>query len=507
MGYARITAVGLVGVTGHLVTVEAHVDRGQARMVLSGLPDTVLGQARERVRSALVNSGYHWPDQRIAINLLPASLPKHGSSFDLAIALALLVASGQLPPRIVEGIVPFGELGLDGCLRPVPGVLPALMAARESELRAAVVAPGNLREAALVPGLTVQGAQDLRRLTAGLAGQGELLPVPEADRESEKYTPDLSDVVGQDAAKRALEISAAGGHNLMLIGSPGVGKTMLAERLPPILPRLDDASAMEVTAIHSIAGRFEQRAGLLRRAPFQAPHHSASMPALVGGGSGVPRPGALSLAHHGVLFLDELPEFRREVIDALRQPLESGVINIHRSAAVVQFPARVLLILAANPCPCAAARTTDCVCTPVARARYGSRLKGPLMDRVDLRVELSPVGRSAFLGDEPAPEDSRTVAGRVREARAVAAARWDTAGYGAIPNSQVTGAQLRVRPWRLPHSVLGAADWMLDSGALSARGYDRVQRIAWSISDLAGRDRPDENDLAEAIEMRLGHKP
>lgn len=507
MGYARITAVGLIGVTGHLVTVEAHVDRGQARVVLSGLPDAVLGQARERVRSALVNSGYHWPDQRIAINLLPASLPKHGSSFDLAIALALLVASGQLPPRLIDGIVPIGELGLDGRLRPVPGVLPALMAARESELRAAVVAPGNLREAALVSGLTVHGAQDLRELTTGLAGQGELLPVPEIDAESDEYTPDLSDVVGQDAAKRALEISAAGGHNLMLLGPPGVGKTMLAERLPPILPRLNDTAAMEVTAIHSVAGRFEQRAGLLRRAPFQAPHHSASMPALVGGGSGVPRPGALSLAHHGVLFLDELPEFRRDVIDALRQPLESGVINIHRAAAVVHFPARVLLMLAANPCPCAAAKPADCECSSVARARYGAKLKGPLMDRVDLRVELMPVGRSAFLGDEPAPEDSRTVAERVLKARQTATARWAAAGHGPIPNSQVTGPLLRARPWRLPRSVLGAADWMLDSGRLSARGYDRVQRIAWSIADLAGRERPDENDLAEAIELRLGHKP
>ncbi|GIG66351.1 YifB family Mg chelatase-like AAA ATPase [Phytomonospora endophytica] len=506
MGYARITAVGLVGVTGHLVTVEAHVDRGQARVVLSGLPDAVLGQARDRVRSALVNSGFHWPDQRIAINLLPASLPKHGSSFDLAIALVLLVASGQLPPPLIDGIVPIGELGLDGRLRPVPGVLPALMAARESRLRAAVVAPGNLREAALVSGLTVHGSPDLRRLTAGLAGQGEMLPVPELDAESEDHSPDLADVVGQDAAKRALEISAAGGHNLMLLGPPGVGKTMLAERLPPLLPRLDDASAMEVTAIHSIAGQFEKRAALLRRAPFQAPHHSASMPALVGGGSGVPRPGALSLAHCGVLFLDELPEFRRDVIDALRQPLESGIINIHRSAAVVRFPARVLLMLAANPCPCAAPKPADCECSAMARGRYRAKLKGPLMDRVDLHVRLQPVGRSALLGDEPAPEDSRAVAERVSRAREAAAARWESAGCGRIPNSQVAGARLRARPWRLPSTVLGVADWMLDSGRLSARGYDRVQRLAWSIADLAGRDRPDENDLGEAVELRLGHK-
>ncbi|GLZ75660.1 hypothetical protein Afil01_04670 [Actinorhabdospora filicis] len=506
MGYAKIHAVGLIGLVGHNVTVEAHIDRGQPRVVLSGLPDTVLGQARDRVRSAVVNSGFQWPDQRIAINLLPAALPKHGSSFDIAIALALLVASRQVPVELCEGLVPIGELGLDGQLRPVRGVLPALMAARETSAVTAVVPPENLREASHVEGIRVRGARSLRALVDGLAGGGgDLLEVPPSLDDPLDFEPDIADVVGQDSAKRALEIAAAGGHNMFLVGPPGVGKTMLAERLPPILPRLNDEEARDVTAIHSIAGALRDDEGLVRRAPFQAPHHSASMAALVGGGLGIARPGALSLAHRGVLFLDEVPEFRRDVLDALRQPLECGEISINRSMGVVRYPARVQLLLAANPCPCAAAQAMDCECAPAARSRYLGKLSGPLLDRIDIHLTLEPVSRAALLDEPDGVEHSEAVAGRVLTARRAAAARWDGAGFGAVSNAEVSGTRLSRHPWRLPRAVTGVADWMLDSGRITARGYHRILRIAWSICDLAGRERPDKDDLAEATGLRLGN--
>lgn len=505
MGYAKIHAVGLIGLVGHNVTVEAHIDRGQPRVVLSGLPDTVLGQARERVRSAVVNSGFQWPDQRIAINLLPAALPKHGSSFDIAIALALLVASRQVPVELCEGLIPIGELGLDGMLRPVRGVLPALMAALKTNVAMAVVPPENLREASHVEGVKVRGARSLRALVDGLNNGGaELLDMPRSPEEPPGFDPDIGDVVGQDAAKRALEIAAAGGHNMFLVGPPGIGKTMLAERLPPILPRLGDEEAREVTAIHSIAGALRDDEGLVRRAPFQAPHHSASMAALVGGGLGIARPGALSLAHRGVLFLDEVPEFRRDVLDALRQPLECGEICINRSMGVVRYPARVQLILAANPCPCAAPQPVNCECPSAARNRYLGKLSGPLLDRVDIHMTLEPVPRAALLDDQVDVEHSETVAARVLAARNAAAARWSGAGFGAIPTAEVSGTRLSRRPWRLPRTVTGVADWMLDSGRITARGYHRILRIAWSICDLAGRERPDKDDVAEATGLRLG---
>jgi magnesium chelatase family protein len=313
---------------------------------------------------------------------------------------------------------------------------------------------------------------------------------------------DLADVVGQPVAKRALEIAAAGRHNLLLTGSPGAGKTMLAARLPSILPPLDDAAALEVTAIHSVAGQLPPGVGLIRRPPLQAPHHTSSMAALVGGGSGLARPGAATLAHRGVLVLDEAAEFAPKVLDSLRQPLESGRIVLHRSGGAVEYPARFQLVLATNPCPCAAAKSQDCVCSPDARRRYGQRLSGPLTDRIDLRIEVDPVSRADLMDELAGREASAVVAERVLAARQAAAQRW--AGLGWATNAEVPGPLLRRRPWRPSRAALIRLDTELDTGRLSARGCDRVLKLAWTLADLAGRSSPGEPEVSEAVSLRTG---
>jgi magnesium chelatase family protein len=365
-----------------------------------------------------------------------------------------------------------------------------------------VVPVANAAEASLVPGVTVRAAGSLRELI-DFARDGVPLRSP-AQAPACEPPPglDLTDVLGQERGRRAIELAAAGGHHLALFGPPGAGKTMLAQRLPTILPPLDDEAALEVTAVHSIAGLLPAGRPLIRRPPLQAPHHTASMPALVGGGSGIARPGALSLAHRGVLFLDEAPEFGRHVLDALRQPLEDGEVRLRRSGGETRYPARVQLILAANPCPCARPEGDQkCDCTPLARRRYLARLSGPLLDRVDLQVTLLPVASSTLLA-EAAPESSAVVASRVARARAAAAARW--ASVRATCNAEVTGTALRDHRWRLPRSITTALARALDQGQLSARGYDRVIKVAWSVADLDGRDSPDAGDVAEALELRKG---
>ena len=315
--------------------------------------------------------------------------------------------------------------------------------------------------------------------------------------------PDLSDVAGQVAAKRALEVSAAGAHHLYLVGPPGAGKTMLAERLPGLLPELDDGAAMEVTAVHSVAGALPRHGQLLRRAPFQAPHHTASVAALVGGGSGIANPGAISLAHNGVLFLDEAPEFRSTALDSLRQPLEGGHVVLHRSNGAVSYPARFLLVLAANPCACGS-RARDCSCPPALRRRYRQRLSGPLLDRIDIRLSVDPVPRVDLFADSMGRESSAEVAARVVAARASATARWRALGF--CTNGEVPGRTLRSRPWRLPRPAALPAEQHLDRGALSARGFDRVLRLAWTIADLCGHTVPDAGDVAEALYLRTGRE-
>ncbi|MDT4894126.1 MAG: magnesium chelatase family protein [Pseudonocardiales bacterium] len=481
MALARTLGVALTGVRGQVVEVEADISAGLPGLAFTGLADTSVVESRDRIRAAIQNSGVDWPNRRITVALLPADVRKVGARFDLSMAMAVLGAAGDVQAAWIANTLWIAELGLDGRLRPVHGVLPSVAAARAAGVRRAVVAPGNAAEAALVDGVEVRTAGDLGEIVRWLRGSGEPLELADgtgADELVDSGPLDLAEVAGQPTAKRALEIAAAGGHHLYLVGAPGAGKTMLAERLPGLLPLLEDAAALEVTAVHSVAGRLAERARLIRVPPLQAPHHTASVAALVGGGSHLARPGAISLAHHGVLFLDEAPEFSPRALDAMRQPLESGTVVLHRGGGAVSYPARFQLVMAANPCPCARP-PADCDCAPNTRRRYQQRLSGPLLDRIDLRVSVDAVPHGDLLGAGDG-EGSAAVAARVAAARAAAAQRWQGTPWRV--NAVVPGAALRSGGWAPARSALEAAETYLRRGALSARGFDRVLRLAWTLS-------------------------
>ncbi|NLF03576.1 MAG: YifB family Mg chelatase-like AAA ATPase [Actinomycetales bacterium] len=504
MGLGRTRAVALVGLTGFVVEVEAYLAASVPGFTLVGLPDASLSESRDRVRAALTSSGLSLPPRKITVNLSPASLPKTGAGYDLAIAVALLAGAGTLE-RSPEGVVHLGELGLDGRLRPVHGVLPAVKAGVEAGFERFLVPSANVEEARLVPGATVRGADSLAQVAylygADIPEPPEVEPVPLVVRGFERTAPgDLEDVVGQAEAREALEVAAAGGHHLYLVGPPGTGKTMLASRLPSILPDLGERAAVEVTAVHSLAGSFDPAEGLLRRPPFEDPHHTATAAAVVGGGSGVPRPGAASRAHRGVLFLDEAPEFAPKVLETLRQPLEHGELVLHRAAGTARYPARFQLVLAANPCPCglASGRGEGCTCPPSRVLRYRTKLSGPLMDRVDLQIEVGPVSRAELAVSTP-PETSAAVAARVLAAREVAAERY--AGTGWSTNAEVPGRWLR-DALRGERGVLAPLELATSRNVLTMRGADRVLRVAWTLADLDGRPAPGAHDVGRAMAMR-----
>lgn len=512
MPVAQTKALALQGLTGSVVDVEASISSGLPAFALIGLPDAALSEASDRVKAAATNSGCSLSQQHIVVNLSPAWLPKQGAGFDLAIALAALAAAGTVSAASVSSSAHLGELALDGRVRPVLGVLPAVHAAAAAGIRRMLVPAGNAAEARLVPGIDVIPVSSLRE--AAIRHGAELDPVPvevlePAVRSSgdESSAPELSDIVGNEDAVTALIAAAAGGHNAFFVGPPGAGKTMLAERLPGLMPDLDDDAAIEVSSVRSLT-ELGAVTRLERRPPFEAPHHTASAAALVGGGSGRIRPGAAVRASRGVLFLDESPEFARTALDSLRQPLESGVITITRVSARADFPARFQLVLAANPCPCGHFGEPDveCRCAPNARLRYLGRLSGPLLDRVDIRLTVPRMTAAQLRrGDEA--RAMTTAEARARVEQAQGAARERLRGTGWRRNSEVSASWLMTRRNRLPRQAMVGLERAVDRGEMTMRGFHRTLRLAWTLADLAGRDAPGSEDIGSAAGLRQGAVP
>lgn len=505
MTLGRTRSVALHGLSGRMVEVEAHIAPGLPHIAVSGLPDKACGQAPDRIRSAASVSGAPLPTHRIVVNLSPAEIPKRGSGFDLPIAIAILGAAGTIRGPLASETMHVAELGLDGRLRGVRGVLPMVLAAARSGVTDVVVSRENVAEAQLVSGVRVHAPGTLAELINWYAACAHGAPMPVADvvpasAPRAAVHGDLADVVGQSEARVALELAAIGGHHLLFAGPPGVGKTMLAERLVTILPRLTRQEALESHAIRSLVGLAPETGGLDRSPPFEAPHHSASVISITGGGSGAVLPGAISRAHGGVLFMDEAPEFAPSVLQTLRQPLESGRVTIGRARETVTYPARFLLALAANPCPCGKGhgKGLDCSCTATELRRYQGRLSGPLLDRVDIRLQVPAVPRGAF--SEAGGESSAMVLERVLSAREAQRERWAVCGHAL--NGRVPGSVLRRPPFRLSSKVTRGADHAIDRGELSLRGYDRVLRLAWSAVDKEGRTVPTSEDIDFALTLR-----
>ena len=501
---ARVWSASIVGIDAVKVGVEVDVSGGLPGIVILGLPDSAIQESKERVKATLKNAGFAFPMRKIVINLTPADLRKEGPSFDLPISVGILAASDQVKPDLLGDYLFLGEVSLDGTLRPVAGVLPIAASAREMGIVGLVLPTDNAQEAAVVEGLKVHGFNNISQVADFLNQPQKYQPVQLEEKQNsvpaEFNRVDLKDVKGQSHARRALEIAAAGGHNLIFAGPPGSGKTMLARRLPGILPALDFAEALEVTRIHSVAGLLKNRGTLVRDRPFRSPHHSASGPSLVGGGS-YPRPGEISLAHQGVLFLDELTEFKRDVLEFLRQPLEDGCVTISRTRQSVMFPAQFTLVASTNPCPCGYYGDTiqECTCSPNKREQYWAKLSGPLMDRIDLQVAVNRL-KPEEITQQPNGESSATVGERVQKAREIAVRRFQN------ESSVRCNAQMQSRhisKWcHLDDTARNLLEVAIRKLGLSARASDRILKVARTIADLAGDENLQPNHVAEAIQYR-----